>query len=119
MEVPVESLRASIVEYQRQAKEGVDSFGKSVFPNVFSEDLDEEEFFAGQVTPVLHYCMGGLTTDALGQVLDENKEIIKGLYAAGEVVGGVHGDNRLAGNSLLECLVFGSIIGKRIPIASV
>lgn len=119
MDVPVESLKVSITEYQRQAVEGVDSYGKSVFPNVFSENLEEEEFFAGQVTPVLHYCMGGLTTDSLGQVLDENKDIIKGLYAAGEVVGGVHGDNRLAGNSLLECLVFGSIVGKRITIVSV
>lgn len=118
MNVPVESLKKSLIEYRKEAMAGSDSFGKTVFPNVFSENLDEEEFFAGQVTPVLHYCMGGLATDSQGNVLNEDKEIIEGLHATGEVVGGVHGDNRLAGNSLLECLVFGTIIGKKIPIAS-
>ena len=60
--------------------------------------------------------MGGLTIDKNGSVLDEDKNIIPGLHAAGEVSGGVHGDNRLGGNSLLECTVFGSIVGKKIPI---
>lgn len=116
--VPIETLKASIKKYRIQASEGSDPYGKTLFPNAFSEHLDEEEFYAGKVVPVLHYCMGGLTTDHEGNVLDEKNEIITGLYAAGEVVGGVHGDNRLAGNSLLECLVFGSIIGKKMPLAS-
>merc|ERR1719296_140287 len=60
--------------------------------------------------------MGGLTIDEHGSVLDESKNVIPGLYAAGEVSGGVHGDNRLGGNSLLECTVFGTIVGKKIPI---
>lgn len=77
------------------------------------------------VTPSIHYTMGGVhvnpaaevlrpvgraTRDALG-VLQE--EPVPGLYAAGEVTGGVHGANRLAGNSLLECVVFGRIAGRR------
>ncbi|KAL7570465.1 hypothetical protein ACA910_004250 [Epithemia clementina (nom. ined.)] len=49
---------------------------------------------------------------------DEAVLVIPGLYAAGEVTGGVHGENRLAGNSLLECTVFGRIIGQEIPIAA-
>jgi succinate dehydrogenase/fumarate reductase flavoprotein subunit len=116
--LPIETLKASIAEYRKQASNGSDPYGKTMFPNAFSDNLDEEEFFAGKVMPVLHYCMGGLTTDQEGRVLDEKKDIMKGLYAAGEVVGGVHGDNRLAGNSLLECLVFGTIIGKKMPVAS-
>lgn len=73
-------------------------------------------FLVGRVTPVLHYCMGGITIDTQGNVLDENKNIISGLHAAGEVSSGVHGSNRLGGNSLLKCTVFGSIVRKKIPI---
>ena len=118
MDVPADMLKTSIAEYRKKAANGSDLYGKTLFPNAFSDNLDEEEFFAGKVMPVLHYCMGGLTADSEGRVLDENKGVITGLYAAGEVVGGVHGDNRLAGNSLLECLVFGTIIGKKMPVAS-
>jgi succinate dehydrogenase/fumarate reductase flavoprotein subunit len=86
--------------------------------DVFSKDpLEQEEFYVGRVTPVLHYCMGGLTINSLGQVLNGKKEPIPRLFAVGEVAGGVHGNNRLAGNSLLECLVFGTVIGKAMPIS--
>lgn len=90
--------------------------GKTSFRGVPQEKLAEEVFYAGTVTPVLHYCMGGLTIDKEGNVLDEQGGIILGLHSAGEVSGGVHGDNRLGGNSLLECTVFGTIVGKKIPI---
>jgi aspartate oxidase len=60
--------------------------------------------------------MGGISIDAEGNVLNASGEIIHGLHAAGEVSGGVHGVNRLAGNSLLECTVYGTIVGKKIPI---
>ena len=65
---------------------------------------------------MLHYCMGGITIDTEGNVLNRDGSVIPGLHAAGEVTGGVHGVNRLAGNSLLECTVFGSIVGQKIPI---
>ena len=64
-------------------------------------------YYVGVVTPVLHYTMGGLKTSPDGQVLDEEDKPISGLYAAGEVMGGVHGENRLGGSSLLDCVVFG------------
>lgn len=67
---------------------------------------------------VLHYCMGGIRIDKEGNVLNENDEVIPGLHAAGEVTGGVHGQNRLGGNSLLECTVFGTIVGQKIPVKS-
>merc|ERR1712137_1275665 len=70
-----------------------------------------QRFFAAIITPVIHYCMGGLeiNTDSL---VTMNGEAIPGLYAAGEVAGGVHGNNRLGGNSLLDCVVFGRVAGK-------
>jgi flavocytochrome c len=112
----VADMEETLKRYNEGARKGEDDFGKTKFPNVFSEDLENEVFFAGRVCPVLHYCMGGLTINCKGNVLNGSNEIIPGLYAAGEVAGGVHGDNRLAGNSLLECLVFGTIIGQNVAI---
>eukprot|EP00980_Cylindrotheca_fusiformis_P016790 scaffold5064_cov121-Cylindrotheca_fusiformis.AAC.4 len=119
LEVPVETLTETLKSYQSAASEGKDSFGKTIFPNPILGDFLEEDFLVGTVTPVLHYCMGGITVDKDGHVLNQqNGTIISGLYAAGEVAGGTHGNNRLAGNSLLECLVFGSIIGSNVPLQS-
>ncbi|KAJ2845555.1 hypothetical protein IWW36_004733 [Coemansia brasiliensis] len=70
-------------------------------------------YFWGIVTPVTHYCMGGLRFDAKARVLQASGQPIRGLFAAGEVTGGLHGANRLAGNSLLECVVFGREAGRQ------
>lgn len=56
--------------------------------------------------------MGGLLCDTESQVLDKNNNKIEGLWCAGEVMGGTHGTNRLGGNSLLDCVVFGRESGK-------
>ncbi|KAF4708070.1 hypothetical protein FOZ62_019172, partial [Perkinsus olseni] len=64
------------------------------------------------VTPLVHYCMGGLKIDTSAHVIGKDDKPIRGLYAAGEVMGGVHGNNRLGGNSLLDCVAYGRISGK-------
>jgi succinate dehydrogenase/fumarate reductase flavoprotein subunit len=70
-------------------------------------------YWVARVRPVAHYCMGGLKIDTDAQVLREEDEApIPGLFAAGEVTGGIHGTNRLGGNSLLDCVVFGSVAGR-------
>jgi len=114
----VETVRSTLRSYQEDAKSGTDVWGKTSFRGIPDEDLENETFFAGTVTPVLHYCMGGITIDTEGNVLSHNRTTIAGLHAAGEVTGGVHGNNRLGGNSLLECTVFGTRVGKQIPIQS-
>ncbi len=114
----VEKVRSTLIQYQRDAANGKDQWGKTSFRGVPADNLDKEVFFAGTVTPVLHYCMGGINIDTEGSVLDENGHKIPGLHAAGEVTGGVHGNNRLGGNSLLECTVYGTIVGKKLPIQS-
>lgn len=63
------------------------------------------------MTPVLHYTMGGLQIDPESRVIDNSGKPIPGLFAAGEVAGGVHGANRLGGSSLLGCVVFGRVSG--------
>ncbi len=91
-----------------------DQFGKTHFPN---PDFSSGPYYVGIVTPVLHYCMGGLDIDDDGHVLSaasNGTRVLRGLYAAGEVVGGIHGNNRLAGNALTECVVFGRIAAATI-----
>jgi len=71
--------------------------------------VKSEPFYVAIITPVIHYCMGGLEIDCDSAVLGPSGKAIPGLYAAGEVAGGVHGNNRLGGNSLLDCVVFGRV----------
>jgi flavocytochrome c len=87
-----------------------DKYGKKFFHNYpFSMN---DVFHVSIVTPVIHYCMGGLEIDGIGGVVGKDGKAIPGVYAAGEVSGGVHGNNRLGGNALLECVVFGRLSGK-------
>merc|ERR1711896_115737 len=74
-------------------------------------EVEKQEFYVAIITPVIHYCMGGLEVTADAEVIS-SKGVIPGLYAAGEIAGGVHGNNRLGGNSLLDCVVFGRVAGK-------
>jgi len=104
-----EAIRNSIRDYQLAADHGEDSFGKVTFPTSVSPD---DALHAMMVTPCVHYTMGGVQIDRHARVLDSQGKPIPGLFAAGEVTGGLHGANRLAGNSLLECTVFGRIAGK-------
>uniref|UniRef100_A0A0N4Z482 fumarate reductase (NADH) n=1 Tax=Parastrongyloides trichosuri TaxID=131310 RepID=A0A0N4Z482_PARTI len=103
------NLMETFIKYNKNADDGRDDFGKTVFPTKF--DMDKP-FYMAMITPAIHYTMGGLKINSEGQVYSEmTNDTFKGLYAAGEVTGGVHGNNRLAGNSLLECVVFGRAAG--------
>merc|ERR1711937_1071718 len=87
--------------------------GKKFYHNIIpGSQVPSEPFYVAIITPVIHYCMGGLEIDVDSQCLDTKGNKIPGLYAAGEVAGGVHGNNRLGGNSLLDCVVFGRVAGK-------
>merc|ERR1712014_18398 len=87
--------------------------GKKFFHNIIpGSAVKSEPFYVAIITPVIHYCMGGLEIDADSRCLGAGGKPIPGLYAAGEVAGGVHGNNRLGGNSLLDCVVFGRVSGK-------
>lgn len=68
-------------------------------------------FYAVAVTPAIHHTMGGLHVDADMHVLKADGSTIQGLYAAGEVTGGIHGENRLGGNGVADIIVNGKIAG--------
>jgi flavocytochrome c len=103
------NLRKTINEYKESMVQGVDEFGKVVFGGEFKYD---DEVYVGVVTPSIHYTMGGIKINNNAEVVNKKGRVINGLFAAGEVTGGVHGGNRLGGNSLLECAVFGKIAGQ-------
>lgn len=72
-----------------------------------NSDLSKTPFYAVQISPGIHHTMGGVEVNTNSEVLDSNSETIPGLYAAGEVTGGVHGANRLGGNAITDIVVFG------------
>jgi len=76
-------------------------------------------YYAMRLWPKVHYTMGGVTINTKAQVIDNNGQPIKGLYAAGEVTGGIHGASRLGGCSITECLVFGRIAGRNAALVGV
>ncbi|PYI00696.1 FAD dependent oxidoreductase [Aspergillus sclerotiicarbonarius CBS 121057] len=89
-----------------------DGFGRESFGNwTLTEVKPESVVYVGKVTPVVHFTMGGVVINERSQVLDGQGRPIPGLWAAGEITGGLHGQNRLGGSSLLECVVFGRIAG--------
>lgn len=76
--------------------------------------IKEGTFYIQAVAPAVHHTMGGVTIDDKNHVMREDISIIPGLFAAGEIVGGIHGTNRLGGNAITDILVFGKRAGENI-----
>ena len=87
-----------------------DPFGKKYFHNL-PFDVDDT-FHVAEMEPVLHFTMGGIEINDKSQVLNSEGKPFDGLYACGELAGGVHGANRLGGSSLLGCVVYGRVAGE-------
>lgn len=111
-------LEETIQQYEDAASAGTCKLThKSVFPSPIT--TQSKALVVARVTPSIHYTMGGININSVGEVQERIESIvgshrrIRGLYACGEVTGGVHGGNRLGGNSLLECVVFGRLAGER------
>ena len=82
--------------------------------DIDSYDLDNALLTIRLMAPSTHHTMGGIVVDTERHVLDEDGEIIPGLYAAGEVTGGIHGGNRLGGNAIVEIFVSGRTAAKAV-----
>ena len=78
----------------------------------FANPLTAAPYYAIKITPAVHHTMGGIVINPKAEVLNEKGEVISGLFAAGEVTGGVHGANRLGGNAVADFTVFGRIAGQ-------
>ena len=107
--IPADTFIAEMERYNTfVANQKDEDFGKPLF----GQPIDEGPFCATPRSPALHHTMGGVKIDAETHVINTAGEIIPGLYAAGEVCGGIHAGNRLGGNAMTDFLVFGRIAGE-------
>lgn len=107
--VDAKTLANTVTTYSTYVANGEDiEFGRESMES----DLSTPKYYAALCAPAVHHTMGGLKIDTTAQVLDTEGNAIQGLYAAGEVTGGVHGGNRLGGNAVLDIVVFGRIAGE-------
>ncbi len=109
MGVPAEAFENTLKNWNEAVEKKEDAeFGRTSF----AAALDTAPFYAIKVTPGVHHTMGGLTINTVTEVLNKEGKAIPGLFAAGEVTGGVHGANRLGGNAVCDFTVFGKIAGE-------
>lgn len=109
--LPLEAMEATMIRYAAQQKAGVDEdFGRSA--TEMTAALQTPPFYAVRVKPAIHHTMGGLRVNTGTQVLKADGTPIPGLYAAGEVTGGLHGANRLGGNGVADIVVNGKLAGE-------
>ncbi|NLB90843.1 MAG: flavocytochrome c [Clostridiales bacterium] len=110
--LPVDAVKETVAEYNKLVEDQVekDEFGKAIFAN----KLENGPWFVTPRAPSVHHTMGGVSINENCQVLNEQGEVIEGLFAAGEIVGGIHGANRLGGNAIVDTVVFGKIAGEQV-----
>ena len=103
------TLEATLNKYNEAVKNKADNeFKKKTLP----KELTGTKYYAIEVSPAVHHTMGGVRINTNAEVLGKNGRPIKGLYAAGEVTGGIHGANRIGGNAVTDITVFGKIAGE-------
>ena len=109
--MPAENLEKTVAEYNEMVANKEDPvFGRKLF----DKPIEVGPFYATPRAPSIHHTMGGLLINTKAQVIGEDGNPIEGLYAAGEVTGGIHGSNRLGGNATADVLTYGRIAGKSV-----
>ena len=104
------TLQATVDTFNATVDSGEDQYGRTLY----STKLENGPWVATPRQACTHHTMGGITIDTKGHVLNVDGEIIKGLYAAGETTGGIHGGNRLGGNAVVDTVVFGKLAADTI-----
>lgn len=113
LDMDPEILKETINEYNHAVEMSNDNkFGRLTLEN----KIDKAPFYANAKTVTIHHTLGGIEINENTQVIDNNQKIIEGLFACGEVTGGIHGANRLGGNSFPDIIVFGRIAGKNAAL---
>lgn len=108
--LPADVVQVTVDKYNQSIDDNVekDEFGRALFSN----KLENGPWAVVPRAPAVHHTMGGVVINENCQVLDESGNVIEGLFAAGEVVGGIHGGNRLGGNAIVDTVVFGKKAGE-------
>ena len=111
LNINLDTLKETLNTYNSSVENGADlEFNRR--GNLIK--IKKGSFYIQTVAPAVHHTMGGIRINPENQVLDIKGNIITGLYAAGEIVGGIHGTNRLGGNAITDILVFGKRVGEKI-----
>lgn len=111
-DIPYQNIQETIEDFNKSFINGFDkSFGKPLIEN--ASPIVNPPYYAMRLWPKVHFTMGGIRINVDSQVIDLEGNIIQGLYAAGEITGGVHGASRLGSCSITDCIVFGRIAGKK------
>ena len=111
--ISVGTLKETISNWNKYLKQGKDEeFGKYIQTD--SKPIAVGPFYGCRVWPKVHHTMGGIQINTKAQVIGLDRKPIAGLYAAGEITGGVHGAVRLGSCAVLDCIVFGRIAGQEI-----
>ncbi len=109
MNVSAKNLNDSIARYNMFIKNKKDEdFGRGDM----IKPIAKGKFYAVKIAPGIHHTMGGVKINDKTQVINTSGKTIKGLYAAGEITGGVHGGNRLGGNAIADIVTFGRLAGQ-------
>lgn len=109
--VPKEELTKTIDTWNTSVKNKKDeAYGRTT---AMDNDLSKAPYYAIKIGPGIHYTMGGVKINTNTEVLDKAGKPITGLFAAGEVTGGLHGENRIGGNSVAEIIIFGRQAGDK------
>nr|WP_300310080.1 flavocytochrome c [Halomonas sp.] len=104
------SLETTLNRYnQFVIKQRDEDFGRTT---ALRHPLNESPFYAIRIAPGVHHTMGGVTINTDTAVLDSQQQVIHGAWAAGEVVGGIHGANRIGGNAVADIIIFGILAGR-------
>lgn len=110
--IPFTRLKKTIDDYNKYVLKGKDEeMDKPFFKlrNKIVPDISKPPFYAFRAIPKVHHTMGGVAINANAEVLNQKNEVIEGLFAAGESVGGIHGASRLGSCAVPDCLVFGRV----------
>ena len=109
MDIDATVLAETVETYNSYVAAGTDAdFGRASM----ARQLTQAPYYMVEVGPAVHHTMGGIKIDTEARVIDKDGKAVPGLYAAGEVTGGVHGANRLGGNAMADITIFGRIAGK-------
>lgn len=111
-DIPLEPLKDEIARYNTFVVNKLDEDFNKPIPDT-ALPVEEPPYCVTRIWPRAHHCMGGVKTDIDCRVIDTSLQTMEGLFAAGEVVGGVHGACRLGSCSTADCLVNGSIAGEQ------
>lgn len=95
------------------AKQHDDDYGRTT---ALRAPINEGPFHAIRIAPGVHHTMGGVTVNTRTEVLNARQQVIPGAFAAGEVVGGIHGGNRIGGNAVADIIIFGTLAGHQAAV---